>query len=153
MGMATARDFARTHTCDLAACFHLASVSRFVVGGDGAPLAREAADLAPHSLFQLGRFHLKRAASRALSPSRELSSKVYELSTSGVAEEALHLLEREMGDSGPPRRKEIERLVSYLRANLDGLPDFRERLPRPVEGARGLGAIEGNIDKNIANRF
>lgn len=153
VGIAPSHDFARTHIYDLATRWDLGGVARFVIGGDGAPLARAAADLAPRSLFSLDRFHLKRAIMRALAPQEELSARVYELATCGGAEEALGLLEQEMEGSEPKRQLEIGRLISYLRANEDGLVDWRERLPDLGDDARGLGAIEGNIDKNVANRF
>jgi len=153
MGVASAHDFARTHIYDLATRWDLGGVARFVVGGDGAPLAKEAADLAPRSLFQLDRFHLKRALLRALAPQSGLASEVYELATCGRQEEALEVLEREREGSEPKRQLAIGRLISYLRSNQEGLVDWRERLPGMGGEARGMGAIEGNIDKRIANRF
>lgn len=153
MGVAPSRDFARTHIYDLATCWDLAGVARFVISGDGAPLAREAADLAPRSLFQLDRFHLKRAILRALATDGELASRVYELATTGGIEEALDVLERRLEDGEPEERAEIGRLLSYLLANRDGLVCYRERLKDLGDNVRGMGAIEGNIDKNVANRF
>ncbi len=153
MGIASSRDFARTHIYDIATRWDLGGVACFVVSGDGAPLAREAADLAPRSLFQLDRFHLKRAIVRALAPDGELASRVYELATSGGEEEALEALRRRLEDSPPQKQLELGRLISYLQANRDGLVDYRERLQGMGDDARGMGAIEGNIDKSVANRF
>jgi len=47
----------------------------------------------------------------------------------------------------------VQRLISYLETNRKGLIDYRERLRDPGDGTRGLGAIEGNMDKKVANRF
>lgn len=153
MGMNPSSAFVRTQIYDLSTRWDLSSVSRFVVGGDGAPLAREAASLAPRSLFQLDRFHLRRAILRATAPDGVLSRRVYELSVAGRLEEALLLLKEERRRSEPRRGREIGRLISYLLQNREGLLDFRERLPEVGAEARGLGAVEGNVDKCVANRF
>lgn len=153
LGMAPARDFVRTQIYDLARRWDLSRVARFVVSGDGAPLAREAAALAPRSLFPLDRFHLKRAILSATSPQGELSQRVYELATTGRVQEALLLLEERKSRAEPRKRREMERLISYLLDNREGLVDWRRRLPGAGPEARGLGAIEGNVDKCLANRF
>lgn len=153
MGIAPARDFARTHIYDLATRWRLGGVSRFVISGDGAPLAEEAADLAPRSLFQLDRFHLRRAVTRALAPDGEAAARVYELATAGRVEQAAGIIKGISGRSRPGKRREAERLISYLEANREGLIDYRERLQGLGDDARGLGAVEGNIDKSVANRF
>jgi hypothetical protein len=54
---------------------------------------------------------------------------------------------------GPEEEALARELVVYLAANEDGLADYRSRVK--VEGVelRGLGAIEGNVDKKIALRM
>ena len=47
------------------------------------------------------------------------------------------------------KAKEIMRLRGYLMENCYGLRDYR----LVVDGLRGLGAIEGNVDKLIADRM
>jgi hypothetical protein len=47
--------------------------------------------------------------------------------------------------------KEVAQLRSYLMANSFGLRDYR--LEVDGDGLRGLGAMESNIDKLIANRM
>ena len=49
------------------------------------------------------------------------------------------------------RRKAIMGLRGYLMANWYGLRDYRMEVKG--EGLRGLGAIEGNVDKVIATRM
>ena len=65
------------------------------------------------------------------------------------------LLDEKMGlDKGchvSPKIKEIMRLRGYLIANCYGLRDYR--LEVTGDGLRGLGAIEGNVDKVVANRM
>jgi hypothetical protein len=56
---------------------------------------------------------------------------------------------QEKADSDKAR--EIMRLRSYLMENCYGLRDYR--LEVDGDGLRGLGAIEGNVDKLIADRM
>ncbi len=152
LGVAPSDEFARTHIYDTASRWDIAGAS-FVVGGDGAPMAKKAADLAPRSIFQLDRFHLKRAVMRGLAGDAVLVPRVYELVTTGGLEEALEIIDEQARRARPARKKELERLKGYLLANREGLIDYRDRMDDVDEDARGLGSIEGNIDKRVANRF
>ncbi|MDR7435697.1 MAG: UPF0236 family protein [Armatimonadota bacterium] len=53
----------------------------------------------------------------------------------------------------PKQRAQIHKLRGYLQANWAGIQDYREALGSVPLDARGLGAIESNIDKVFANRF
>jgi hypothetical protein len=152
IGVASSEEFARTHIYDIARRWDIGTAS-FVVGGDGAPMARKAACLAPRSLFQLDRFHIKRAIMRAFSGDAVLVPKVYELATTGKLEEALQVINGKMDKAGPDKKKELQRLSGYLIANKEGLIDYRDRMEDTNEDARGLGSIEGNIDKEVADRL
>ncbi len=152
IGVSSSEEFARTHIYDIAKRWDIGTAS-FVVGGDGAPMARKAADLAPRSLFQLDRFHLKRAIMRALSGDAVLVPGVYELATTGRLDEALETINGRMNGATPEKKKELERLSGYLLANREGLIDYRDRIKDTDDDARGLGSIEGNIDKEVACRL
>ena len=152
IGMSSSEEFARTHIYDTASRWDITSAS-FVVGGDGAPMARKAAELAPRSVFQLDRFHLKRAVMRALSGDAVLVPRVYELATTDKLDEALVIITERMEGATPEKEQELRRLSGYLIDNREGLIDYRDRAEEADEDARGLGSIEGNIDKQVANRF
>lgn len=151
-GVSPSSEFIKTHIYDLSTHWSLAGV-RFVVGGDGAPLAKKAAEMAPSSVFQLDRFHLKRAIMRGLSGNPRSSARVYRLSTDGDTDGAISIIRDLMAGATPENREEMRKLIAYLIANREGLIDYRDRDGDVDPGARGLGAIEGNIDKVEANRF
>jgi len=53
----------------------------------------------------------------------------------------------------PEKKKELGKLSGYLIANREGLVDYRDRIQDTDEDARGLGSVEGNIDKKVADRL
>lgn len=152
IGVSPSEEFARTHIYDAAGRWDMTRAS-FVVGGDGAPMAKKAAQLAPRSVFQLDRFHIKRAIMRALSGDAVLVPRVYELATTGRLDEALEIIAGRIEEASPEKEQELRKLSGYLLANREGLIDYRDRIEDVDEDARGLGSIEGNIDKQVANRF
>jgi len=72
--------------------------------------------------------------------------QAYEAARRGGLLVALRALER----SGHP---DAWKVVRYLRANRDGLADYRLQDGFRDPTLRGLGAAEGNVDKVMANRF
>lgn len=121
-------------------------LSRLVIGGDGAGWIRKGPELFAGSRYQLCRFHLHRAFLRA-GKDFAGSRRAYGIALKGDVEGALAALE--------PRTKEHRRsLATYLGASSHGLTDYRGHITGPVDPLlRGLGAIESNMDKNIANRM
>ncbi|MCJ7653138.1 MAG: UPF0236 family protein, partial [Actinobacteria bacterium] len=126
MGVCSSDEFARTHIYDTASLWDVRSAS-FVVGGDGAPMAKKAAELAPRSVFQLDRFHLKRAIMRALSGDAVLVPRVYELATTGKLDEALEIITDRTKGVSQEKERELRKLSGYLLANREGLVDYRDR--------------------------
>lgn len=105
--------------------------------------------------------NLQRLARRALRPAlfREMLAQAlrkilrgaewrqaYQAACRGQLLVAIRALQR----SGHP---DALRVIRYLRANRDGLTDYRLRPGFQDPGLRGLGAAEGNVDKVVANRF
>jgi len=123
-----------------------------VVGGDGAGWVKTALDYFPSAVYQLCRFHLMRWIRRCLGWCPERLRRVL------AARDDPEALLYEAGIAvlkapGPEEEALARELVVYLAANEDGLADYRSRVK--VEGMklRGLGAIEGNVDKKIALRM
>ena len=134
----------------LAKKYDLSQIGKMIVGSDGAAWAREGAELLG-GVFQLSRFHLRRALLRGLKGDVEMANQVYQACVSG--NEALAdrlLLEAERRARGEDRQ-DIRRLRGYLIENACGLADYR--LSVAGDGLRGIGAIEGNVDKLIATRM
>jgi len=118
-----------------------------VIAGDGADWGKRGLGHFAGSVYQLRRFHLARKIRECLGNGTALG-RVY-----GARNQPERLLE----EVQPAARCAVDAVqaekarepLNYVVANIDGLPDYRSRVD--VEGLelRGLGAIEGNIDKQI----
>ena len=123
-----------------------------LVGGDGATWIRQGAkDYFPNSIYQLCPFHLKRKLIQHLSYNRRIKSQVNLLLGEGNISKALLLLEEEKGKN-PQRKDELNDLITYLINNSEGI-NAVDRLKERGLPVDTMGAIEGNIDKILANRF
>ena len=133
----------------LAKKYDLSQIGNVIVGGDGAPWVKEGAELLG-GIYELDKFHLKRALRRALAKD-PLVAEVYQACITGQTEKADRLLTEAQQRGDADRRKAIMALRGYLMTNCYGLRDYR--LEVGGDGLRGLGAIEGNVDKLVANRM
>jgi hypothetical protein len=123
-----------------------------LVGGDGATWIKEGAkDYFPNCIYQLCPFHLKRKLIQSLSFNRKTKSQVSLLLQEGNIPEALMLLEEEK-DQNPKRKDELNELITYILNNSEGI-NAVDRLKEEGLPVDTMGAIEGNIDKILANRF
>jgi len=133
----------------LAKKYDLSRIGKVIVGGDGAGWVKEGAGLLG-GIYQLDKFHLKRAILRGLA-NDSLGAEVYQACVIGDIEEADKLLLGAQQKVDFDREDEVMKLRSYLVANCHGLKDYR--LEIDSDNLRGLGAIEGNVDKLVANRM
>ena len=123
-----------------------------LVGADGAPWIKEGAqDYFPNSIYQLCPFHLKRKLTQHLSYHRKTKSQVSLLLQEGNIPEALLLLEEEKTKNSQ-KKDELTELSTYITNNAEGI-NAVDRLKEKGLPVDTLGAIEGNIDKILANRF
>jgi len=129
--------------------YDLSQIDKVVVGGDGASWVKEGAELLG-GIYELDKFHLKRALHRGLA-NDPLVAEVYQACITGHTEKADKLLVEAQQKADADRQKEIMGLRGYLMTNCYGLKDYR--LEVGGDGLRGLGAIEGNVDKLVANRM
>lgn len=140
----------------LAKKYDLSQVGKVIVGSDGAAWARQGTEILG-GVFQLSRFHLRRASRlrrallRGLKGDVELANQVYRACVTGNGALADALLVRAQGLASEEESKEIAQLRGYLIENACGLADYR--LGVAGDGLRGIGAIEGNVDKLIATRM
>jgi hypothetical protein len=132
----------------LAKKYDLSKVGRVVVGGDGAPWVKEGAELLG-GIYELDRFHLKRALNHTLD--NGLARQVYQACIRGEINKVDRILLQAQQKAIDEEAKEISRLRGYLMENSFGLRDYRQEVDG--DGLRGLGAIEGNVDKLVANRM
>jgi len=132
----------------LAKEYDLSKIDRVIVGGDGAPWVKEGAKVL-NGIYELDRFHLKRALNQTLQG--ELALEVYQACVGGEVDRVDGPLIGVQQKASRDEAKEIARLRGYLMENSPGLRHYRLELAGA--GLRGLGAIEGNIDKLVANRM
>jgi len=96
-------------------------------------------------------FHLKRKLIQSLSFNRRTKSQVSLLLQEGNIPEALLLLEEEKTKNSQ-KKDELNELMTYLVNNAEGI-NAVDRLKEKGLSDDTMGAIEGNIDKLLANRF
>ena len=133
--------------------YDLSNIKHIVVGGDGAHWVRDGAGFM-NGCYQLDRFHLRRELLRALRGDVEMANQVYQACVSGNVALADSLLMQAQEQSSGDDVIEIARVRAYILDNASGLIDYRLKLDEgEVFGLRGLGAMEGNIDKIAANRM
>jgi len=121
-----------------------------LVGGDGASWIKQGAkDYFPNCIYQLCPFHLK--LTQTLSYNRSQKSRISLLLGEGNISEALLLLEEEKGKNAQ-KKEELNELATYLINNAEGI-NAVDRLKKAGLPVDTMGAIEGNIDKILANRF
>lgn len=129
--------------------YDLSRIEKVIVGGDGASWVKEGAELLG-ALYELDRFHLKGALHRGLG-SDLVVSEIYQACVRGDVASVERLLTKAQQEADREKAKEVMRLRGYLMDNYYGLRDYR--LETSGQGLRGLGAVEGNVDKLFADRM
>jgi hypothetical protein len=115
-----------------------------VVNGDGAGWIDEGVEQFLKAVCQLDGFHLARACHQGW----EGGGAIYQAIRTGRKEKAQRLIAESPLRTG----KRAEKARGYVERHLERGADFRTQV-ETVEGAHGLGAMEGNEDKLIANRM
>lgn len=133
----------------LAKKYDLSRIDKVIVGGDGAPWVKVGAELFG-GLYELDRFHLRRALYQGLCRD-PLAGDIYGACIKGNVAMVEKLLIQAQQGADEERAKEIMKLRGYLMDNCYGLRDYR--LEVSGDGLRGLGAMEGNVDKLFADRM
>ena len=121
-----------------------------VCGGDGNQWVRHSFDrMQIKQEFVLDRFHLRRAARRAIPDREEAKTLVTRLRQEGFESVRL-VLQQQIQQATGKQRKKLEEFYRYIHNNQDGLLDLQYRnhfVPTC------LGAIEGNVDKLVVHRM
>jgi hypothetical protein len=153
LGLMDGGRFWEGFSLELARKYDLASIGRVIVGGDGAHWVKDGASILG-GCYQLDRFHLRRELLRALHGDLEIANQVYRACVRGEAALADSLLAQVQIQASSTDAPEIARLRAYILDNAAGLGDYRLKLgDTDTTGLRGLGAMEGNVDKLAANRM
>lgn len=138
-------------TARLLETYHPEVLTHLVVGGDGASWIKAGASAFAGSFYQLDRFHLRRAMLRATGNITS-AAKAFDLAAGGDTLGAIAALDS-VAAKAPQKEPELKKAANYIRSNAAGLVDYRLRIPDANKEMRGLGAIESNIDKVLANRM
>ena len=153
MSLADGERFWEGFTLVLNKKYDMSVIERVVVGGDGASWVKEGAELLG-GCYQLDRFHLRRELLRALRGDVATANEVYHACIEGNVVLADTLLRSRQLKSEPDDAAEIIRVRHYILNNAEGLADYRLQLGQcESTGLRGMGAMEGNVDKLAANRM
>jgi hypothetical protein len=132
--------------------FNLSQAELVLIGGDGATWIKEGAkNYFPHSVYQLDKFHLERKLKQTLPYHKKMQKEIRGLLKAEQIGEALEELNQER-ILRPEHKKDIEGLIHYIYSNQEGL-NAVDRLRKQGLPVEDLGAVEGNIDKSLANRF
>ena len=123
--------------------FNLSQAELILIGGDGASWIKEGAqNYFPNSVYQLDKFHLEHKLKQTLPYHKEMQKEIR------------NLLQEEQNERNlrPEYQKDIEGLIHYIYSNQEGI-NAVDRLKKQGLPIEDLGAVEGNIDKTLANRF
>ncbi len=132
--------------------FNLSQAELVLIGGDGASWIKEGAkNYFPNSIYQLCKFHLERKLKQTLPYHRKMQKEIRNLLKEGEIDKTLKELGQERSLK-PEHKKDIEGLMHYIYYNQEGV-NAVDRLRKQGIPVEDLGAVEGNIDKALANRF
>jgi hypothetical protein len=132
--------------------FNLSQAKLILIGGDGASWIKEGAqNYFPNSIYQLCKFHLERKLKQTLTYHKERQKEIRNLLQEGEIGKVLEELRQEK-NLRPEHKKDLEGLIHYIYSNQEGI-NAVDRLRGQGFPVEDLGAIEGNIDKTLANRF
>jgi hypothetical protein len=120
----------------------LGHLEKIVIGGDGASWIDSGLEEFADSIRQLDGFHLARACGRGWQEGRV----IYQAIRAGEAETAHRL----MNTSIPREGVGVSKARKYVERNVEKGKDWRNRIQ--MEG-RGMGSMESNEDKLVANRM
>jgi hypothetical protein len=152
LSAAPGEDFLSQWSTDLATVYDHAKVKEVIWSSDGASWLRKGPELFSPHCAQLSRFHLKRSLVRALGFSPE-AERLFALACRGRGEEVVSELQKQLQTATDEKgKKRIAETLSYLSSTLAWLCDWRKVLP-PRDGDRSPGAMEGNVDKLLSDRF
>jgi hypothetical protein len=152
-GYLSSQEFWERGAIRFAARYNRDKVGRVVVNGDGAEWIKQAPQYFEGAEVYLDPFHRNKAIREALSFEPGLVERAMKAlqnrDLQGLKRVIAEGLRKAPGDEQARRVKELQR---YLRANWDGLLDWRGEGNHPA-GARGLGASEAEINHVLAVRM
>ena len=124
-----------------------------LVSGDGAAFVKTMAGELEASWYQLSRYHLRKAIHQAIHDA-SVARTVWDLANSGQAEKLFEVLEAYKAALRGKKRDKVEKLIGYLKANEDGLADYRQQGLKGIRADQpGIGSIESSNEQLVCNRY
>jgi hypothetical protein len=120
-------------------------VEKVYIGGDGADWPKQGLEYFPGAEYRLDPYHLSKHLTEALWHDEETFNKVREAIYQGDLQKTRGILEEAIKRTKGNRKKRLIKLLSYLTQNWEGITTS--------PGVERLGAIEGQIQHNIARRM
>jgi hypothetical protein len=120
----------------------LGHLEKIIIGGDGASWIDSGVEEFAGSIRQLDGFHLARACGRGWPEGRT----IYQAIRAGETEDARRLIQTLV----PRERPGSQQARKFVERNMEKGQDWRNRIK--MEG-RGMGSMESNEDKLVANRM
>ncbi|MDD5704236.1 MAG: UPF0236 family protein, partial [Dehalococcoidales bacterium] len=120
-------------------------LEKIILGGDGAKWIDGGLGEFSQTIRQLDGFHLSRACGRGW----ENAKALYQAIRSGQTETARQLIQ----NLTPREKAGSQKARQYVRNNLERGQDWRTQLQVEGKEARGMGTMESNEDKLVANRM
>lgn len=143
-GNYTSEEFWKGFSTKLNYKYKLSKVKNFFLGGDGASWVKAGGAFFKNPKFYLDKFHQVQSLKRAFGFSSNKPAKALELIEASNFNEAINLLKGEKEDD-PKKNEAIDKTIRYLTNNKNYLVKGSE--------VKGLGAMEGNVDKILATRL
>lgn len=153
-GNLTTEAFWERGVVELAGRYDLSQLERVLMNGDGAVWIKAGQEhLAPAELY-LDPYHRNQALVRGLGHDRALLAEAQAALQAEDLERLDAILDRAVAAAGEPEVKERVREVRrYLKANWDGLGDYRKRPGPQPQGAKALGTMESQVRHIAAARM
>jgi len=132
--------------------FQLSQAELVLIGGDGASWIKGGAkNYFSGSIYQLCKFHLEHKLKQTLLYHKEMQKEIRNLLKEGEIDKTLKEFGQERSLK-PEHKKDVEGLMHYIYYKQEGV-NAVDRLRKQGIPVEDLGAVEGNIDKTLANRF
>ncbi len=123
----------------------LSCLKKLIIGGDGANWIDSGVGEFPDAVRNLDGFHLARACGRGW----EEGKTIYQSIRAGKIEEAHRLMQI----LKPKEKAGVQKARQYVERNVEKGQDWRTQVKIAGIEGRGMGTMEANEDKLVANRM
>lgn len=155
-GFHKASDFQKIRESMIASEYNLDEVQIRLLNGDGASWIKKPVD--KENIFQLNPFHRNKSIRENLSHKKAIRDVMELLESEQIEETFAYLIMYKDSLSKDTEIEKAESLISYFRANKEGLVPYHKRvlsMPKSPEGIvyKNMGTMENHIWSIIARRM